>query len=208
MPLVRKAAPVGEPSAPPPVADADSAAAMLRSGDPERRWAAARALGSMPGAVGVLGGALQNEPDGRVREAIFTSLARIGTRESVDAVVPLVRSDDANLRTGALDALRAMIEAVRPLLPDLLADADPDMRLLVCDLVREVPAHEATRLLCSVLEREQEVNVCAAAVDVLGDIGEAAALPSLVRCAARFGSDPFVAFAVELATERIVAQRA
>jgi HEAT repeat protein len=204
MPLVRKPA----SAAAPPAADPDSAAAMLLSDDSDQRWTAARTMGSMPAAVGALGAALQCERDTRVREAIFTSLTRIGTRESVDAVLPLVRSDDANKRSGALDALRAMIGAVRPLLPDLLIDADPDMRLLMCDLVREVPAEEATRLLCAVLECEQELNVCAAAVDVLGDIGETTAIPSLVRCAARFGGDPFVAFAVQLATERIVAQRA
>jgi HEAT repeat protein len=204
MPLIRKSALAG-PSA---STDAGNALAMLRSGDPDQRWSAARGVALVPAAVDALRAALASEPDTRVREAIFTSLVRIGTRESVDAVLPLLRSDDASSRTGALDALRAMIGAVRPFLPDLLADGDPDVRLLICDLVREVPAEEATRLLCAVVERELEVNVCAAAVDVLGDFGEAAALPSLMRCAARFGDDPFIAFAVRLATERIVAERA
>ena len=46
-----------------------------------------------------------------MREAIFTGLARIATAESAAAVVPYLRSDDASLRTGAIDALRAMPKA-------------------------------------------------------------------------------------------------
>jgi vesicle coat complex subunit len=115
--------------------------------------------------------------------------------------------DDAQLRGGALDALRAMIGVVRPVLPALLADADADVRLLTCDLVRELPTADATRLLCDVLARETEANVCIAAVDVLAEIGDAAALPYLENCAARFHQVPFLGFAVQIAMQQIVAER-
>lgn len=151
--------------------------------------------------------ALKTETDLRVREAIFTSLVRIGSKECVDAVIPCLRADDAALRTGALDALRAMIDAVRPILPALLADPDADIRVLSCDLVRELPSTEATRLLCDVLSRETEVNVCAAAVDVLADIGETEALPFLQSSAARFGDVAFLTFATKIAMDRIIAER-
>ncbi|HEX3996599.1 MAG TPA: HEAT repeat domain-containing protein, partial [Acetobacteraceae bacterium] len=151
--------------------------------------------------------ALKTEADLRVREAIFTSLVRIGSPQCVDAVIPCLREDDAAFRTGALDALRAMIGAVRPVLPTLLADPDADIRLLACDLARELPAADATGLLCDVLSHETEANVCAAAVDVLADVGGPEALPVLQATAARFGDVTFLTFAVKIGMERILAGR-
>src|SRR5207253_633163 len=123
--------------------------------------------------------------------------------DSAAAVVPYLRSDDASLRTGALDALRAMPNAARAHLPALLADLDADGRLLSCELARGLPESEANRLLCELLERETEKNVCAAALEVLAEIGKPETLPTLERCAARFGSDAFIAFSIKVAIDRI-----
>jgi HEAT repeat protein len=201
MPLIRKpAGPVGASSA-------GDAAEKLRTGTGDERRAAARAMGADRNGTKLLGEALKTEADPRVREAIFTSLVRLGGQESVHEILPCLRVDDANLRTGALDALRAMIGVLGSVLPSLLSDPDPDIRVLSCDLLRDVPAPEATRLLCEVLAREPEPNVCAAAMDVLADIGEAEALPFIERCAARFEDGTFLAFAAKMAMERIVAGR-
>jgi HEAT repeat protein len=140
-----------------------------------------------------------------VREAIFTGLARLASPESAAVVVPYLRSDDANLRTSAVDALRAMPAACRPHLPALLADSDADVRVLSCELARGLPDEEANRLLCDLLEREPEKNVCAAAVEVLAEVGRPEALPFLARCGSRFAGDPFMAFSLKVATERIAA---
>jgi len=203
MPLIRKEF-VGPTK--PNEADLQQATAALRSGTAQERWDAARSLGAQPEAAGVLGEALASERDWRVREAIFTSLARLATVESAEAVVRYLRSDDAGMRTSALDALRDMMPVVRALLPALLADPDPDIRLLCCDLVRELPAADATDLLCTALERENEPNVCAAAVEVLAEIGLPAALPILEKCGARFSDQSFLTFAVKIAAERIASQ--
>jgi HEAT repeat protein len=196
MPLVRK-----PPTHPP----ATPARLSLGEGTSDQRWSAVRAAAERPDGTALLAAALPREANARVREAIFTGLARIATPESAAVVVPYLRSDDANLRTGAIDALRAMPEACRPHLPGLLADADPDVRLLSCELARGLPDEDANRLLCDLLETETEKNVCAAAVEVLAEIGRPEALPSLARCGARFDGDPFIAFSVRVATERILA---
>lgn len=202
MPLVR-----GAPPTPAEPLSAGSAADLLRTGNPDERWSAARALSLSADGIPVLGHALTTETEPRVREAIFTSLVRLGGRGSVEAVVAHLRTDDANLRMGALDALRAMIGDAGPVLPALLSDPDADIRVICCDLVRELPAANATSLLCGVLENDPEPNVCAAAVDVLAEIGEPDALPCLEACAARFGDETFLAFAVRIAMERIAAER-
>jgi HEAT repeat protein len=199
MPLIRKDATRPEP---PRESELDRLAA-LTSGDAGARWRAARALGASPEGVLALGQALAVEPDARVREAIFTSLARAGTPESAAAMLPLLRSDDAELRTGALDALRAMPDAVRLQLGALLEDRDADVRLLACELVRGLPGPDAANLLGALLEREVEANVCAAAVEVAAEIGDPSILTALARCAARFESEPFLLFAIKVATDRI-----
>ncbi len=138
-----------------------------------------------------------------MREAIFTALARIGTSESANVVLPYLRLDDANTRTGAMDALRAMPEAAQPFLPGLLEDSDPDVRLLACDLVRDAGGNEGQRWLCALIEAEPQANVCAAAVEALGEIGDASAGPSLSRCAGRFPDDPFLSFAIKVVADRL-----
>jgi HEAT repeat protein len=197
MPLIRKPSGGIPPTAP---------AASLRATDPDARWAAARALTGPEGAAD-LEAALAVEADARVREAILTSLARIGTPQSARAVIPYIRTDDAALRTGALDALRAMPDAVVASLPELLSDSDADVRLLACEIVRAISGPEATRLLCDLLDRDLEPNVCAAAIEVLAEVGGPEALPALERCAARFSDHRFLAFSIRVAAERLGARR-
>jgi HEAT repeat protein len=192
----------------PPVQEVvENIARDLAQGTSDQRWRAARAAAALPDGLELLRHAISEERDPRVREAILTSLARIGTRESAEVVFPDLRSDDAQLRAAALDALRAMPAAMRDHLPQLLHDADPDVRLLACDLVRGQPAAEAGRLLGEVLARDSEANVCAAAVEVLAETGGPGVLPLLAQCGARFPDDPFLAFAIREAGERLAGQQ-
>jgi HEAT repeat protein len=174
----------------------------LASASADERWAAARAA-SDTAAISSLAEALAHERDARVREAIFTALARIATPESANVVMPYLRLDDANTRTGAMDALRAMPDACQLFLLGLLQDPDPDVRLLACDLVRDAGGADGPRWLCALIESEPQVNVCAAAVEALGDIGDATAAPSLSRCAERFPDDPFLGFAIKVVADRL-----
>lgn len=199
MPLIRKTPDqtlaVGEPGE-----------AGLRSASVDVRWAAARAAADRPNSVSALAQALGRETDARVREAIFTALARLATPESIEAVLPYLRSDDASLRTGAMDVLRAVPTLLRTRIAGLLADPDDDIRLLSCELARTMDAREAQTLLLSLIETDKAPNVCAAAIEVLSEIGDAAARPVLARCAARFPDNPFLGFAVKVAIDRLDGQ--
>jgi HEAT repeat protein len=201
MPLIRKAAD-------PAPAETGEATDGLASAAAATRWAAVRALPDTPASVAPLAQALAREGDERVREAIFTALVRIATPDSAAAVLPSLRADDANLRTGAFDALRAMPAATRRHVPHLLADTDADVRLLACDLMRDADDAAGARRLCALLDGESQANVCAAAVEVLAEIGDAEALPALARCAARFPGDPFLGFAIKVAADRLGARDA
>jgi HEAT repeat protein len=203
MPLVRKP-PGAKPAAP---AGANPSPSALASGTDDERWAAARAAADFPDQARALGEAVLRERNPRVREAIFTSLVRIATAESVEALLPLLRSDEASLRTGALDALQSMKGLAWPYVPGLLREPDSDVRLLACEIARGMPGDEATRVLCELLEDEVAPNVCASAVEVLGQVGGPAALPTLARCAERFRGMAFLEFAIRITTDRIRPQR-
>ena len=201
MPLIRKDPPTAAPQTSPGPAIAD-----LSSASADRRWAAARSAASEPGGIAALGHALAVEANARVREAILTALARTGSAEAVDAVLPHLRSDESGLRTAILDTLRLMPQALASRLAGLLHDGDADVRVLACDLARDPAIAGAADLLCDLLQHDPSANVCAAAVEVLAEIGGESALPALAQCPERFPADPFLAFAVDMATRRILSQ--
>jgi HEAT repeat protein len=200
MPLLRR----GKPDETPPAVESlDTLLGELRNPDPERRWAAARRLGDQPGAAAPLAAALSGETEPRVVEAIFTSLARRGGEESAAHLIPLLRSDDAALRVGAIEALQTMPAALAGHIEDLLRDPDSDVRIFAVELTRKMPAAPATASLCRLLDREPHPNVCAAAVDVLAEIGSRDAVPHLERCRDRFAGQPFLPFAIATAIETL-----
>lgn len=178
-------------------------APALDASDAESRWAAARALAGRAEAVPELAAALRRESVPRVREAIFTSLIRTGGSASAEAIVPCLRSEDAGLRAAAIEALQALPSAIAPMMAQLFNDPESDVRLLATELARNMKAADATRLLCGLIEHEQHPNVCAAAIEVLAEVGTPEALPVLESCAVRFASAPFLPFAISMAIARI-----
>ena len=178
--------------------------AALSSPDSETRWSAARALGGRADAVPALAAALAPEPVARVREAIMTALMRVGDEASVMALLPYLRSQDAALR-GASHRGAAGLAGSDPAVHDVAAGATaiPTCGILATELARNMPAADATRLLCRLLEHEQHPNVCAAAIDVLAEVGTREAVPALQSCAERFAGTPFLPFAASTAIARI-----
>jgi len=206
MPLVRRDIPAAPGSG--VAAESLPPVAALTSPEPDERWNAARALGMHPQAVPALAAALETEQVPRVREAIMTALMRIGDAASVTALLPYLRSADAALRAGAIEALQSLPQVVAPFVPMLLGDDDSDVRILAIELLRGFPAAEATRLLCGLLNGEEHPNVCASAIDALAEVGTSEALPVLRRCAERFAGTAFLPFAITVAIGRIADAKA
>jgi HEAT repeat protein len=198
MPLIRRDPPA-------PAGDGPPSSGDLKSGDPDARRRAVRSLGHEPEAVPVLMAALENESDSAVLEAIFSALEVIP--DAASPLASLLRSDDARLRNDAVESLQAMPDAVRPLLPGLLADPDADVRILSVEVTRCLPTEEMVSLLCGLLIRETDPNVCTAAVEILAEAGTAEAVPVLRRLAARFPAESMLPFAVRIAVERITGVR-
>lgn len=203
MPLIRRDAPPATPDRDAPVSGTVPSLAAVASED---RRAAARRLVVTAETRDATARVLFQENDESVLQALFTALVRSSNPTSVGIALELLRSDDARLRTGALDALKAMPAHVLPHMAQLLRDADTDVRILACDLARAQPPEAIVELLGPVLETDGDGNVCGAAIEVMADVATPEHVPLLLRCAERFPADPFLAFSARTAAQRIGAR--
>jgi len=183
--------------------DTEGLIEQLQDPDPSvRRWAA-RDLAIHPDAVPELCQHLARERDLSVREVMFTTLGCLGGDDVIDGLVPLLRSEDANLRNGAIEVLAELPEEVGPHIEVLLRDADADVRIFTLNLMNDLRHPQVGQWLANVLTHDPHVNVVAAALEVLAEVGtpQAAHAPQLAR--QRFADDPFIGFAADLAQQRI-----
>lgn len=176
---------------------------QLRTGTAqERRWAA-RDLVDFPEAASALGDHLARESESQVREALFTTLGALSSSQAVQALLPMLRSEDAQLRNGAIEALTEMPQAVGPCVQALLDDPDPDVRIFTVNLLGDLKHPDLNTWLIKVLTRDEHINVVAAAVEVVAEVGTPEAVPALQAAVRRFAQDPFLGFAADVAIERI-----
>ena len=201
MPLIRRDPPCRQPQQPRPA----GSPADLDAAEPERRLAAIRALSGTSEGAERLGQALGTETVLRLRDAILAGLVAHADAGAAAALAAHLRSDDAGLRNSCIEALQEIPAAALPILPDLLADADPDVRLLAAEVARTQPPEIASALLARLLGTELHPNVCAAAVEVLAESGTAEAVPSLRAARARFAADPFLPGAIDTVLASLVA---
>ncbi|MBA2722756.1 MAG: HEAT repeat domain-containing protein, partial [Methylibium sp.] len=182
----------------------DGLVAQLGDADASvRRWAA-RDLADHPRAAAALCAHLADEPDASVRAVLFSSAARLGGSAVVDAMLPLLRSEDAGLRNGAIEVLAGLPEAVTPHVERLLQDEDSDVRIFTVNLLGDLRHPMVPQWLANVLLHESAVNVVGAALEVLAEVGTPASLPALRAAAQRFADDPYINFSVDLAIVRSV----
>lgn len=187
----------------PPHADLAALTAALASPEGGERRRAARELGAFPEAGPLLCAHLGREPAASVRAVILTTLIRLKSPAVVEGLLPLLRSEDSGLRNGAIEALQEMPDEVEPHVADLLADPDSDVRILTVNMLSLLPHPKAPDWLAEVVAHDPHINVCAAAVDGLAEIGNERAVAPLQALAARFPEVPFMRFAAAAAIRRI-----
>jgi len=179
--------------------------AQLGDGDPtSRRWAA-RDLVDCPDASLALVRQLRREVDASVREIILTTLTRRGDEEAVGGLIESLRSEDASLRNEAIEAMKLLPAKVAPIMGGLLLDADPDVRIFAVNVLESLRHEMVEAWLKEVIERDPHVNVCATAVDLLGEVGTPYSREALENLKARFPDHPYIRFAADLALKRILA---
>lgn len=176
---------------------------QFKSSDPEaRRWAA-RDLAAYREAASTLCRQLEAETDPSVRQAIATTLARLGGANVVQELIPLLRSDDAALRNEVIEILKQLPDDVAPSMEALLDDPEPDVRIFAVNILETLRHPKVEDWLIAVVSTDAHVNVVATALDLLGEVGSEAALPALESVRRRFPDDAFIAFAAQKAERRI-----
>jgi HEAT repeat protein len=168
-----------------------------------RRWAA-RDLVECADSSAALVARLATETDPSVREVILTTLTRLGDSVAVAGLVQSMRSEDAALRNEAIEAMKQLPDAVAPIMRDLLNDASSDMRIFAVNILESLKHPDVELWLREVIENDAHVNVCATAVDLLGEVGSKEALESLRHLKLRFANEPYIQFAADLAIKRIL----
>jgi HEAT repeat protein len=185
--------------------DCGSLAHQLSDPDPSaRRWAA-RDLAECPDASTTLIKQLRREMDASVREIILTSLTRRGDEDAVAGLVECLRSEDASLRNEAIEAMKLLPAEVAPIMGGLLSDGDPDVRIFAVNVLESLRHENVEKWLKEVIEHDPHVNVCATAVDLLGEVGTPYSREALENLKARFPDQPYIRFAADIALKRIFA---
>jgi HEAT repeat protein len=177
--------------------------ADLGSPNAATRRHAAHALLDMPNAVTVVCSHLADEPSLSVRSIILTGLIVHKSQAVVAALLPLLSSEDANLRNGAIEALQQMPDEVAPRVESMLADPDSDVRIFAINVLAALPHPMVPKWLRHVVTTDPHVNVCAEALDALAEVGEPDAIPALEALGDRFPDVAFIQFAVDAAVRRI-----
>jgi len=183
----------------------DCTSLELQLSDPNpsaRRWAA-RDLADCPNSSAALIKQLQREEDSTVREIILTTLTQLGDEEAVAGLVNCLHSEDAPLRNEAIEAMKLLPDEVAPIMGQLLQDPDPDVRIFAVNVLESLRHEQVEEWLSEVIQHDDHVNVCATAVDLLGEVGTSYSWDALKNLTARFPDEPYIRFATELALKRI-----
>jgi len=168
----------------------------------ERRWAA-RDLVNYKEASKYLIEQLMKEEDISVREVIISSLLRIKDEVAIKGLIECLRSDDAHLRNSAIEALKEIPEEVSPYIEKLLQDKDPDVRIFTINILESLRHPKVIKWLIEVIEKDENVNVCATALDLLAEVGTEEAIPAIKKVKERFKNEPYIQFASDIALRRI-----
>jgi HEAT repeat protein len=203
MPLIlSKNSPVDEQGESIPKIDKTNLRDCLRHDDIAVRCAAVRYAGELR-ETELLALSLQAEQDHSLREMILTTIVRHGGIEGVRPLLDLLRSDDTSLRNAVIEILSGMGEAVVPYIQVLLSDADSDVRIFAINIIFSLYSPRVPDIALQVISSDPHVNVCAAAVDVLAEVGTPDMADALRDVAKRFPDQPFLSFAVRTALKRI-----
>ena len=195
-------APEPEPAAPP---STEALLAALAAPEAGMRRSAARALASHPAAIPAMAAALSAETQRPVQQALIGAMAQCATPEAVAALVGLLRAPDAWLRNAALEALQAIGPAALAAVESQLADPDPCTRISAVVTLSGLPAPGVEAALIAALPGESDLNVLAALVEALDQVGGAASVPALERLINGQVADPFLAFAASMVHARLAA---
>ncbi|MDR3517431.1 MAG: HEAT repeat domain-containing protein [Azospirillaceae bacterium] len=189
-----------------PVRDLAALLDDLSAAEPSVRRAAARDLAAHPEAAMPACDRLEIEASPSVRAVLLTTLIHLQSPAVAVRLAAHLRSEDVPLRNAAIEALQEMPDAIAPHLQDLLADEDSDVRIFAVNILGALRHAQAPEWLAEVVRSDPHINVCAAAVDALAEIGSLETLIDLENLRRRYDGNAFMEFAIDAAMRRIEGQ--
>ena len=168
-----------------------------------RRWAV-RDLTQLSESSPFLVTRLGLEDNVSVRAGILNALAHLGDDVAIAGLVSCLRSEDAALRNEAIDVLKEVPDKVEPIINNLLTDSDSDVRIFAVNILESLRHQSVEQWLIQVIEKDEHINVCATALDLLTEVGTELSIPAIKQLKARFGDEPYICFSADLALKRII----
>jgi HEAT repeat protein len=202
MPLRRIQSPPAASVTPIPDEPADLVA-VLDEPSPERRRLAALSLDGNAEAIPRLLERVPVEEDPAVRQVVLTTLAAFDSDTVVAGLVPHLSSENATLRTAVAEALATMTTATLLAIPDLVADPDPDVRIMTAMVLADLAHPQAAWWLTELVTGDRHPNVVASAIDALLPMAGPDHVPALEAVRERFPDDPFLRFTIENALPKL-----
>lgn len=165
----------------------------ITSKDPREREAAVSELGNHADSesLGYLKEMLFDESSNVVHSAVRDLVSR-GSREVVEAIIPLLGSDNARLRNLAAEILVKIGDVAIPQVTSLINERDRDIRKFGVDILKGLGGLEVEDPLIRSLY-DDDNNVAMAAAEALGSLGVKRAVPHLIECV---GKEPWLRYAV------------
>jgi HEAT repeat protein len=108
-------------------------------------------------------------------------------------------SDEAFVRNHAVEAWQSLGTNDAFMAAALLTHPDRDVRILAITVLRVVPGKLIEPYLLTLLEMEGDPSVCAAAVDLLAELGSDEGIEVLRELAKRFNDEDSLRFAIDMA---------
>lgn len=175
------------------------------SSNREEKVAAACQLGSVGNkeAIQALSRALRKEADPLVREAIIGALLVCDTEAVVEEMAELLKSEDASCRSAAFEILSyKCCDDVIETWEKLLQKEDRDVRITAVHALGRSICSKSAELFRQVILQDEDVNVVAAAIEYLAEIGEPRDA-ELIRTVMEKFQNPFLEVTARRALKRL-----
>ncbi len=121
----------------------------------------------------------------------------------IEAVMELLKLQNAYIRNLGISVLRNYGEAIKYYIVKFLIGDDRDLRIFAINVLGDVNFPESRDMLIELLEGESDINVAMTAVDYMGEIGEEEDIDLLTSLKTHFNHDPYVEFGVDNAIRMI-----
>ena len=123
-------------------------------------------------------------------------------REDFEEMFEMLKSDNAYLRNAAIEFLKTYGNEAKKFLEELMESKDRDIRIFAMNILGDVKFEDSVDMLRRFILKEQDINALVTAVDYLGEVGNQDDI-KLLDALKKEINDPYVHFAIDLASKRI-----